>query len=222
MQNTLRQLDLQNVRDHPTIVVVGKRATGKTTLINQLLTIKNVSKYQVFDPLIHVKHEYPNSCNTYDEFEPKTLQSILQQHKKELRQTDIQTFQGQWVIVDNAIFKPSDIDSTAIREVFMNGRCLKMGLILSMAYPLRIRPDTASNIDYVFVFRDNREENIKRVYEIYLRDMTMYDTFLSIFKQATSVPYSCLVIDFTKLSNNIEDVLYMYEPPSDSIDISTT
>lgn len=212
MDFALKKFELRNVRDNPTIVVIGKRATGKTTLINELLTLKSVSCYRVFNPLMHVRNEYPASMDTYDEFEPNILQSILDKHKKELRKTEPHTSSGQWAVIDNAVFKPAHLDSTAIREVFMNGRCMKIGMVLSMAYPMRLCQYMVCNIDYVFLLRENREENIKRAHELYIGKLTTFDTFLTVFKHATDKPYSCLVIDFTQPSNNIEDLLYVYEP----------
>ena len=219
MEIALRKFDLRNVHDYPTIVVIGKRATGKTTLINEVLTLKSVSCYRVFNPLRLVNlpvnptsSEYPASHDTYDEFDPNILQSILDKHKTqiEFKHTEPLTLNEQWVIIDDAIFKPSDLNSTALREVFMNGRCMKVGIVLSMSYPMKLCQYIISNIDYVFLFRDDREENIKRAYQMYLSKFTTFDTFLTMFKHATDQPYSCLVIDLTQASNNIEDILYMY------------
>ena len=49
----------------------------------------------------------------------------------------------------------------------MNGRHYKLLFLLTMQYALGIPPNLRTNIDYVFVLRENYVSNRKRLYEHY-------------------------------------------------------
>ena len=50
-----------------------------------------------------------------------------------------------------------------MRSVFMNGRDYKLLFLLTMQYALGIPPNLRTNIDYVFILRENYVSNRKRL-----------------------------------------------------------
>ena len=59
----------------------------------------------------------------------------------------------------------------------MNGRHFKILFLITMQYPLGIPPNLRSNIDYVFILRDNTVGNRKRIYENYAGMFPNFDIF---------------------------------------------
>ena len=54
-------------------------------------------------------------------------------------------------------------DSQPIRNLFMNGRHLNVMVLITMQYPMGIPPTMHSNIDFVFILRENVMSNRKRI-----------------------------------------------------------
>ena len=67
-----------------------------------------------------------------------------------------------------------------------------------------------SNVDYVFLFRENNYQNRKKLYDQYCGVFPTFDMFCSVFDVVTE-GYGCMVIDNTSRSNKIEDIVFWYE-----------
>ena len=68
--------------------------------------------------------------------------------------------------------------------------------MITMQYALGIPPALRSNVDYVFILRENINSNRKRLYEHYAGMFPTYEIFSQVMDQCTS-NYECLVIDNT-------------------------
>ena len=75
----------------------------------------------------------------------------------------------------------------------MNGRHWHILFIITMQFPLGIPPNLRTNIDYVFILRENIVSNRKRIYEHYAGMFPDFDKFCQVMDQCTE-NYECLVI----------------------------
>lgn len=64
-----------------------------------------------------------------------------------------------------------------MRYVFMNGRHLNILTLITMQYALGVPPNLRTNIDYVFILRENIYANRKRIYEQYAGMFPTFDMF---------------------------------------------
>ena len=98
----------------------------------------------------------------------------------------------------------------------MNGRHYKILFIITMQYALGIPPNLRTNIDYVFILRENYVSNRKRLYEHYAGMFPTFEMFCQVMDQCTE-NYECLVIHNNAKSNKLEDQVFWYkaEPHSD-------
>jgi hypothetical protein len=94
--------------------------------------------------------------------------------------------------------------------LFMNGRHWKIMLIITMQYPLGIAPALRTNIDYVFILRENYISNRKRIYDNYAGMFPTFESFCTVMDQCTE-DYSCLVIDNSSKSNKLTDQVFWYK-----------
>jgi hypothetical protein len=79
-----------------------------------------------------------------------------------------------------------------------------------MQYPLGIPPGLRSNIDYVFILRENILSNRKRIWENYASMFPTLESFCSVMDQTTE-NYECLVIHNGSKSNKIQDQIFWYK-----------
>ena len=83
----------------------------------------------------------------------------------------------------------------------MNGRHWHILFIITMQYPLGIPPNLRTNIDYVFILRENIVSNRKRIYDNYAGMFPTFEVFCQVMDQCTE-NYECLVIN-----NNVNIIL---------------
>jgi hypothetical protein len=76
-----------------------------------------------------------------------------------------------------------------------------------------IPPVLRTNIDFVFILRENIVANRKRLYEQFAGMFPDFDSFSQIMDQCTE-NYECIVIDNNAKSNKIEDQVFWYKATS--------
>jgi hypothetical protein len=85
-----------------------------------------------------------------------------------------------------------------------------MLFIITMQYALGVPPNLRTNIDYVFILRENFVSNRKRLYEHYAGMFPSYDIFAQVMDACTE-NYECLVIHNNAKSNKLEDQVFWYK-----------
>jgi hypothetical protein len=79
-----------------------------------------------------------------------------------------------------------------------------------MQYPLGIPPILRTNVDFVFILRENFINNRKRIFDNFGAAFPSFDFFCQIMSQCTE-NYECLVINNTTRSNKLEDMIFWYK-----------
>ena len=79
-----------------------------------------------------------------------------------------------------------------------------------MQYPLGITPNLRTNIDFVFILRENNITNRKRIYDNYAGMFPTFEMFCQFMDQCTE-NYECLVIANGIQSNKLEDQVFWYK-----------
>jgi hypothetical protein len=67
-----------------------------------------------------------------------------------------------------------------------------------------------TNVDYVFVLRDNVRQNRENLYKAFFGVFPTFDQFCQVMDACTE-NYECLVLDNTSKSNNITDCVFWYK-----------
>jgi hypothetical protein len=92
----------------------------------------------------------------------------------------------------------------------MNGRHIDMVTLITMQYPLGVPPNLRTNIDFVFILRENNISNRKRIYDNYAGMFPTFDMFCQFMDQCTE-KYECLVIANGVQSNKLDDQVFWYK-----------
>ena len=209
----------------PVIVMIGRRDTGKSFLVRDLLfyhqdipvgTVMSGTEagngfYSAHVPKLFIHEEY----NTV------LIENILRRQKTVLKQVnkEIETHKKTtidpraFVILDDCLYDQSWTRDKMMRLLFMNGRHWKIMLIITMQYPLGIPPNLRTNIDYVFILREPYLTNRKRIWENYASMFPTLESFCSVMDQTTE-HYECLVINNNAKSNKLNDQIFWYKAES--------
>ena len=206
----------------PVIVLIGRRDTGKSFLVRDLLyyhqdipigtvisgTEAGNGFYSEHVPKLFIHEEYNTAII---ENILKRQRTVLKQIKKEIetyRKSSIDP--RAFVILDDCLFDASWTKDKMMRLLFMNGRHWKMMLVITMQYPLGIPPNLRTNIDYVFILREPYISNRKRIYENYAGMFPTFESFCQVMDQCTE-NYECLVINNNAKSNKLHDQIFWYK-----------
>ena len=211
-----------NENQGPVIVLIGRRDTGKSFLVRDLLY------YQQDIPIGTVISGTEAGNGFYgamvpklfihDEYNTAIIENILKRQKIVMKQVkkekaaygrsniDPRTF----VILDDCLYDNTWAREKLMRLLFMNGRHWKVMLIITMQYPLGVPPNLRTNIDYTFILREPYIANRKRIYENFAGMFPTFESFCQVMDQCTE-NYECLVVANNAKSNKLEDQVFWYK-----------
>jgi len=212
-------------RKSPMIVIIGKKDTGKSFLVRDLLfqTQRHfpvgtvISATEVANEFF--QHMVPSKF-IHDKYKPEIVQNVIK------RQATIKSKRNQdkasrgnssnidpraFLILDDCLYDAKAwINEESTRFVFMNGRHIDLMTIITMQYPLGITPNLRTNVDFVFILRENILNNRRRIYENYAGMFPTFEMFCTFMDQCTE-NFECLVICNNVSSNRLEDQVFWYK-----------
>jgi len=206
----------------PVVVLVGRRDTGKSYLVRDLLyyqqdiplgvvvagTEEGNGFYGKMVPKLFIHNEYNTAII---ENVLKRQKGVLKQMKKQVEAYKKSNIDPRaFVILDDCLYDGTWAKDKMMRLLFMNGRHWKIMLIITMQYPLGIPPTLRTNIDYVFILREPYIANRKRIYENYAGMFPTFESFCQVMDQCTE-NYECLVINNNAKSNKLQDQVFWYK-----------
>ena len=211
-----------NENKGPVIVLIGRRDTGKSFLVRDLLyyqqdipigtvisgTEEGNGFYGKHVPKLFIHNEYNTAII---EKIMQRQRTVLKQIRKETEMYKRSTIDPRaFVILDDCLYDNSWARDKMMRLLFMNGRHWKIMLIITMQYPLGIPPNLRTNIDYVFILREPYITNRKRIYENYAGMFPTFESFCQVMDQCTE-NFECLVINNNAKSNKLNDQIFWYK-----------
>lgn len=211
----LPKFDDTAVKPGSSVLVIGKRSAGKTTLIKDLM---------------HVNHDIPHACviasnvgrcgfvdrdeysttvspdMVYSEFNSDHVGDLIKRQQKAL--TCVNNGESNedpraFLVMDDCFTDSNWTKDTNVRRVFLNNRGFKITFLLAMQYPMPIPPMLRINLDYVFIFRDGIMSNSRCIYEHYTGVFPSFEAFQEAMSQLA--PHECIVID------NIQNCAFVYK-----------
>ena len=222
MQLHLKKFDISTIRDDKVIVLIGKRDTGKSFLVKDLLyyhrdipigTVISATEssnpfYRDIVPNVFIHDEYTPGVVANVIKRQRMLKKRINREKESYGSSRIDP--RSFLIMDDCLYDSCWSKDTNIKMLFMNGRHLNVMLVITMQYPLGVPPNLRTNIDYVFILRENLINNRKRIYENYAGMFPNFEVFGTTMDACTE-NYECLVINNNAKSNRIEDQVFWYK-----------
>ena len=220
MNLKLKKFDMASIKDDKVVVFIGKRETGKSFLVKDLLWHhRDLPVGTVISGTEGANQFYSKTVPPifiHDEYTPEIINNFVKRQKKlvnkqvkgdpEYRNIDTRAF----LILDDCLYDNSWVKDKNIRALFMNGRHYKAFFIITMQYALGIPPNLRTNVDYVFVLREPYHSNRKKLFEQYCGMFPNYEFFCNVMDQCTE-NFECLVINNNAKSNKLEDQVFWYK-----------
>ena len=222
MKLELKKFDPTKIKNDSVVVFIGKRNTGKSYCMKDIMSYnRDIPVGVVVSPTERANgyfEKFIPKMLIYDELEEKLVSKFLNRQinitkdrKRELEKHGSSTIDPRaFLILDDCMYNKAAMKDKNIRCIFMNGRHYKIFLLITMQHGLGLPPDLRSNIDYVFIFRNNIVKEREKIYNHYAGMFPTFDVFNQVMNQCTE-NFECLVIDNKTQSNNINDNVYWYK-----------
>ena len=211
-------------RKSPMIVVIGKKDTGKSFLVRDILFNTQscfpigtvISGTEVANEFF--QHMVPSKL-IHDKYNPSIVMNVIKRQlgvktarneEKKRSGGNSSTDPRAFLILDDCLYDASWIKEESTRYIFMNGRHIDVMTIITMQYPLGITPNLRTNVDFVFILRESIVNNRRRIYDNYAGMFPTFEMFCQFMDQCTE-NFECLVICNGVQSNKLEDQVFWYK-----------
>lgn len=209
---SLRKFDPGKMQENRRVVIIGKSGCGKTSTLMDIMyhkrhipcgtvlsgTEEGNSFYQQYVPDLYVHSGYDTDVVT----------EVLQRQKRLTRKNAPN--RGAFLILDDCAYDKKILKGPLIREIFMNSRHFSLFTVLTLQFCMDMPTDLRTNVDYVFICRENILSNRKRLYESFCGMFKTFNEFCRVMDACTQ-NYEVLVVDNTSTSNSIEDCIFWYK-----------
>jgi hypothetical protein len=204
------------------VLFIGRRGTGKSWLIKDLLWYKQ--KFPIGTVISGTESAngfYSSivpSLFIHEEFNSSIISNVLKRQdavtkqirkEKEMRGSSALDRRA-FICMDDCLYDNKWIGDKYIRSLFMNGRHYGLLYILAIQYVMGIPPVLRGQVDYVFILRENQVSARKRIYEQFAGIFPSMELFCQIMDQCTE-NYECLVIHNGSKTNRLEDCVFWYK-----------
>jgi hypothetical protein len=218
----LKKFDMTKIKHDKVVVLIGKRETGKSFLVKDLLWHhQSLPIGAVISGTEGANQFYSKVVPpmfVHEEYSPLIIANTLRRQKLVAKKiaNDLNT-RGttavdprNFLILDDCLYDTRWIRDPNVRYLFMNGRHVHTMFVITMQYAIGIPPNLRTNIDYVFILRETIISNRRKLYEQYAGMFPDFDSFQQVMNQCTE-NFHCLVIDNNAKSNKLEDQVFWYK-----------
>lgn len=218
----LRKFDMSVIRDDSVVCIIGKRGTGKSVLVRELLYYnQDIPIGTVISPTEGANKFYGNivpDIFIHDDYSEQIVLNVVKRQRmvmkkvnKEIKKRGASSIDPRtFLLLDDCLYDSLWKRDKQMKYIFMNGRHIRTFLLITMQYVLGIPPELRTNIDYTFIFREPIVSNRQRIYQQYAGMFATFDIFSQVL-DATTSNYECLVINNRTSSNKIEDQVFWYK-----------
>lgn len=211
------------------MVIIGHKATGKSTLMRDLiyrLHCKGYPRIVVFSgteegndffsrcvpkAYIHNGMDLEKFKNIID-IQRKIVSSCREAEAQLGRSTNIDT--RLVIILDDLMYKKAMTRSEIFGELFMNGRHWNISIILSTQYLMLLDIACRANVDYLLVLREMIPKNRQKLYDNFFGIFPKKQDFYNVLDACTK-NYEALVLDNTNPNIQIEKCIFWYRAQYD-------
>jgi hypothetical protein len=213
MNIQLRKFDPSTIADDKVCIFIGKRGTGKSTLVTDILYHKRhipagIVMSGTEDGNHHYKQFVPDIF-IYGSYNKEAIVKLIARQKRLIGMGKKTTI---FLLIDDCMFDKAFVRDPLVREIFFNGRHWGIFLMLTTQYSLDLPPAIRNNADYVFILRDNIKRNRENLFYSFFGMFPTQDMFNQVMDACTE-NYECLVLKATSTSNKIEDCVFYYKAP---------
>lgn len=222
---TFRHANLAKIKTNPVIVIIGKRNTGKSVMLIQLLYhMQDIPMCVCISPTEEMNNNLrrfiPNKFIHYT-YSPEVLSNFLKRQKLMTRRKN-DAIRGRpgvdpryrhvdprgILVMDDCLAEASEWkNDPSIRWLFMNGRHANAAVIMTLQYVKGILPALRSNVDYIFLMKETKRNQKRAIYDQFAGMFPTFSMFEQVFNQMTR-DYGCMMIDNTTQSDKVNEQVF--------------
>lgn len=218
----LSKFNMNMIPDDAVVVMIGRRGTGKSWLIKDLMWYKQRFPIgTVISGTEGANAFYSTivpSLLIHEEFRPDIVNNVLKRQDTLTKQIRKEETMGRkslidrrsFIVMDDCMYDNKWVSDRGIRSLFMNGRHYGLLYILALQYVLGIPPVLRGQVDYVIILRENQVSSRRKIYEQFAGIFPTFELFCQIMDQCTE-NYECLVIHNGSKTNKLEDCVFWYK-----------
>lgn len=215
----LKKFDMRWIGDNKIIQFIGKRNTGKSCLVlDYLYHHSDIPIGTVISPTDDFNETYkPHvpSIFIHDDYTPELIESFLKRQQDFVRKTKknpdyYNADPRAFLILDDCLYDAKSwVNDKNIKWIFMNGRHAKITMLLTAQYVMGIPPNLRTNVDYIFICKEPKYSNKKKLYDHYCGMFPTFDMFNQVLTACTR-NYGCMVINNSSTSDKLEEQVFYY------------
>lgn len=222
MKLELKKFNPQEMKQDSILVFIGRRRSGKTFLLKDIISYHKDIKIGLVISPTEVSNQFfqkfiPNIL-IYDEYTPEIIQRFLDRQIKVTKQRndEIKKYGKSdidpraFIILDDCLYDKTWQSDKNIRSIFMNGRHYSIMTIITSQTSLGLNPTLRSQIDYVFIFKNNVLKEREKIFNHYAGICNSFEVFNKIMDNTTE-NFEVMVIDNTTQGNNITEQIKWYK-----------
>jgi hypothetical protein len=206
-----------------TMICLGKRNSGKTSLVRDFLFRLNNIGY----PRVVVFSGTEEATSFYYSIIPKAyihngldlsvLKTVVDAQRKIMasvceakQQIPVALDTRLIIIFDDVSYSKQACRNELMNMLFLNGRHYNISIIMTLQYLISLSPEGRSNCDYICCLKDSIPKSRARTYECFGGMFSRKQDFFTVLDQ-TTVNYETLVINNVVSCLNPEDCLSWYK-----------
>tara|TARA_Y100000591_G_C21801625_1_gene682378 strand:- start:467 stop:1288 length:822 start_codon:yes stop_codon:yes gene_type:complete len=208
----LRKFNLDLIPPTAIVMAVGRRGTGKTTLSADILhaighnfdagiafsATEESNKFwgkHIPDTIIH------------GDFNEKLFHNFISEQRR--INSKLTKPLSSFCLLEDCMYSRVLRTNKDIRALFFNGRHYGIFTLLTMQYAYDLTPDLRSQVDFVFILRNNNIQDKERLWKGFCGMVPTFSLFQKILNSCT-VNYDCLVVNNMSRSSDITDCIFWY------------
>jgi len=225
----IREFKLDSMVENPAIVMIAKRASGKSWICRDILrNFKDIPVGLIIAPTEKMSDPpfysdfFPDSYIHY-QYKSEIIERMLyrqdvmiEKQKEKAKEGKILDPRG-FILMDDCLSKKSSwMKDQPIMELLFNGRHYRLMYILTMQFPLGITPELRCNFDYIFLLAEDFYSNLKRLFDHYAGMFPTFDSFRTVFNVVTQ-DFGCMVIVNRGARSSFTDKIFWFKASNQNI-----
>jgi predicted AAA+ superfamily ATPase len=211
MSIRIRKFDSSSIKESRIIFILGKRNTGKSVLMKDLLYHMPRPDYVVAmaptEDTLRMYREFLPESSIFNHFSQEKLDKIVSVQRELVNRNKKRTL---LIILDDCLYQKGVLKSTSMRSIFFNGRHDNISLICAAQYMMEVDVSLRTNVDYIFSMRENILTNRQKLYKYYFGQFAKFEEFDKVMNACTQ-DYKALVLDGTVSSTTPTDCVLWYK-----------
>lgn len=193
---SVSEFDLNELVDSPAIALIGKRGSGKSWLIKNIiqhqLENEKLDEILVFSPTDKMNKFYETFVeNVQHKLDFNILEQALKIQEKNIEDGNPKKL---LIVFDDCCCQKGEwVKNSLMQNILFNARQYHISYIFAMQFPIGIAPELRSNFDYICLSADDIISNLKRMYDHYAGMFPQFNSFKQVHQSLTE-NYSTMVI----------------------------